>query len=135
MGWEVQPPALRRLLVRLHQDYSKYELPPMYITENGAAFKDEVSADGNVHDPRRENFVREHLKECSLAINDGVDLRGYFVWSFLDNFEWAYGFEKRFGIVRVDYPTQKRIIKDSGNWYSKVIAANKVEMPLKEAVR
>lgn len=135
MGWEVQPPALRRLLVRLHQDYSKYELPPMYITENGAAFKDEVSADGNVHDPRRENFIREHLKECSLAINDGVDLRGYFVWSFLDNFEWAYGFEKRFGIVRVDYPTQKRILKDSGKWYSKVIAANKVEMPLKEAVR
>ncbi len=121
MGWEVHAPALGRLLRRLQRTY---RLPPIYITENGAAFRDEVSADGRVHDPRRINYVREHLRELHGAIQDGVDVRGYFVWSLLDNFEWSYGFSKRFGIVYVDFATQQRIIKDSGEWYANVIAQN-----------
>lgn len=125
MDWEVSPPTLRRLLLRLHNDYS---LPPVYITENGAAFDDEVSADGQVHDERRTKFVRDHLIEVRKAIDDGVDVRGYFLWSLLDNFEWAHGYSKRFGIVRVDYPTQKRIIKDSGNWYAQTIRWNGVKL-------
>ena len=97
---------------------------PIYITENGAAFKDEVSAEGGVHDPRRVNYLREHLAACHQAINEGVDLRGYFVWSLLDNFEWAYGYTKRFGITYVDYATQQRIPKDSFDFYRGVIARN-----------
>lgn len=121
MGWEVHAPALGRLLRRLQRTY---RLPPIYITENGAAFRDEVSADGRVHDPRRINYVREHLRELHSAIQEGVDVRGYFVWSLLDNFEWAFGFSKRFGIVYVDFATQQRLIKDSGEWYANVIAQN-----------
>jgi beta-glucosidase len=124
MDWEVHAPALRRLLNRLNRDY---RLPPIYITENGAAFKDEVSADGKIHDPRRLDYLKNHFIQTRLAMQDGVDVRGYFVWSFLDNFEWAFGFTKRFGIVRVDYGTQQRTVKDSGEWYSQVIARNSVE--------
>lgn len=121
MGWEVNPPAFHRLLARLDKDY---KAPPIYITENGAAFRDEVSSDGHVHDERRVSFIREHLVSVHKAITDGVDVRGYFVWSLLDNFEWQYGYSKRFGIVHVDYPTQKRIVKDSGTWYSQAIKWN-----------
>lgn len=124
MGWEIHAPALRRLLNRINKDY---HLPPIYITENGAAFKDEVSADGKVHDERRLDYLKNHFIQTNLAMQDGVDVRGYFVWSLLDNFEWAYGYAKRFGIVRVDYETQERIVKDSGNWYSRVISSNSVE--------
>jgi beta-glucosidase len=124
MGWEVHPPALRQLLNRMHADYP---LPPIYITENGAAFQDAVAPDGRVHDERRLEYLRQHLVQLRLAMQDGVDVRGYFVWSLLDNFEWTFGYSKRFGIVRVDYPTQVRTIKDSGHWYSRVIAANAVE--------
>lgn len=124
MGWEVCAPALRRLLNKINNEY---HLPPLYITENGAAFKDEVSLDGKVHDPRRLDYLKNHFIQTRLAMQDGVDVRGYFVWSLLDNFEWAHGYTKRFGIVRVDYETQERIIKDSGKWYSKVIASNSVE--------
>jgi len=124
MGWEVCAPALRRLLNRLHKEY---RLPPIYITENGAAFPDEVSPDGCVHDERRLDYLKNHFIQTRLAMQDGVDVRGYFVWSLFDNFEWGHGFTKRFGIVRVDYETQQRIIKDSGRWYSQVIAANSVE--------
>ncbi len=124
MGWEIHAPALRRLLVRLKRDYP---IPPLYITENGAAFPDEVSPDGRVHDPRRIAYLRDHLIQARLAIADGVDLRGYFVWSLLDNFEWAHGYAKRFGLIYVDYATQKRIVKDSGEWYARVIAHNGVE--------
>ena len=118
MGWEVCAPALRRLLNRINKDY---HLPPIYITENGAAFKDEVSADGKIHDPRRLDYLKNHFIQTRLAMQDGVDVRGYFVWSLLDNFEWGHGFTKRFGIVRVDYETQQRTIKDSGEWYADVI--------------
>ena len=123
MGWEVCAPALRRLLNRIHDDY---RLPPIYITENGAAFKDEVSADGKVHDPRRLDYLRQHIIQTRLAMDDGVDVRGYFAWSLLDNFEWSYGYTKRFGIIRVDFDSQERIVKDSGEWYSRVILNNEV---------
>jgi len=125
MGWEVHPPAFRRLLLRVHREYP---LPPLYITENGAAFADELSADGCVHDPRRIEYLRRHLIQARRAMDEGVDLRGYFAWSLMDNFEWANGYSKRFGLVYVDYPTQQRIVKDSGAWYRGVIARNGVEV-------
>lgn len=123
MGWEVCAPALRRLLNRLH---AEYHLPSMYITENGAAFSDHLSPDGKIHDERRLDYIRQHLIQTRLAMQDGVDVRGYFVWSLLDNFEWAHGYARRFGIVHVDYETQKRTLKDSGDWYAGVIASNTV---------
>lgn len=125
MGWEVYPDGLYELLTRLHRDY---KVPAIYITENGAAFKDEVTGDGKVHDERRLNYLREHFLRAHRAIQDGVPLKGYFVWSFIDNFEWAYGYTKRFGVVYVDYATQKRIVKDSGWWYKKVITENGVTL-------
>ncbi len=121
MGWEVCAPALRRMLVKINNEY---RLPPIYITENGAAFPDEVSPDGKVHDPRRLDYLKQHFIQTRLAMQEGVDVRGYFVWSLLDNFEWAHGFSKRFGIIRVDYETQKRTVKDSGEWYAEVIRSN-----------
>ncbi len=123
MGWEVCPPALRRLLNQLNNEYT---LPPLYITENGAAFADRVTDDGFVHDPERLNYIRQHLHQLYLAMQDGVDVRGYFAWSLMDNFEWAHGYTKRFGLVRVDYDTQERIIKDSGKWYAQVAASGQV---------
>lgn len=123
MGWEVCAPALRRLLVKIHNEY---HLPPIYITENGAAFPDVVSPDGKIHDPRRLDYLKQHFIQTRLAMQDGVDVRGYMVWSLMDNFEWGHGFTKRFGIVRVDYETQKRTIKDSGEWYAEVIRTNQV---------
>jgi beta-glucosidase len=124
MGWEVNAPALYRLLKRISSDY---RLPPIYITENGAAFEDEVTGDGKVHDPRRIQYLKDHFLATRQAMQEGVDVRGYFVWSLLDNFEWAYGYGKRFGIVHVDYETLKRTIKDSGEWYARVIQCNGVE--------
>jgi beta-glucosidase len=123
MGWEVHAPALRRLLNQIHHDY---RLPPLYITENGAAFPDEVGPDGVVDDPRRLEYLKDHFIQTRLAMQDGVDVRGYFVWSLLDNFEWGHGYTKRFGIIRVDYKTQKRTIKCSGEWYADVIKSNTV---------
>lgn len=124
MGWEVHAPALRRLLVRIS---GEYRLPPLYITENGAAFADQVSADGRVHDPRRLEYLRQHFIQARLAMQDGVDLRGYFAWSLLDNFEWAFGYSKRFGLIHVDYATQQRRLKDSAEWYARVIAENALD--------
>ncbi len=121
MGWEVHGPGLCRLLTTLHQ---RYPLPPIYIIENGAAFKDILTPDGHVHDPRRIDYLREYLTALREALQDGVDVRGYFVWSLLDNFEWAFGYSKRFGVIYVDYPTQRRVIKDSGHWYARVVAQN-----------
>jgi beta-glucosidase len=124
MGWEVCAPALRRLLNRLNRDYS---LPPIYITENGAAYPDSINVDGKVHDERRIDYLRQHVEQVRLAMQDGVDVRGYFVWSLLDNFEWGHGYTKRFGIIRVDFETQVRTIKDSGEWYSHLITSNSLE--------
>jgi beta-glucosidase len=119
MGWEVNPDGLRSLLVRLGQEYPT--LPPLYITENGAAYDDEVTPDGRVHDTQRTAYIRAHIAAVSAAIAEGADVRGYFVWSLLDNFEWAWGYNKRFGIIRVDYETQERIVKDSGLEYAAII--------------
>lgn len=122
MGWEVAPEALGRMLVRMHNEY---RLPPIYVTENGCALDDQV-VDGHVHDTRRIKYVHDHLVELRKAMRLGVNVRGYFVWSLLDNFEWAHGYSKRFGLIHVDYETQKRILKDSAYWYSKVITHNEV---------
>ncbi|QWT24111.1 beta-glucosidase [Subtercola sp. PAMC28395] len=120
MDWEVHPDGLRRLLVRLGLQYPK--LPPLYVTENGAAYDDVISPDGCIHDPERTAYIRAHITAVSRAIDDGADVRGYFVWSLLDNFEWAWGYGKRFGIVGVDYATGERTIKDSGLAYSEIIS-------------
>jgi beta-glucosidase len=120
MGWEVNPAGLHTLLVRLGHEYDT--LPPLYITENGAAYADVVSEDGAVHDADRTDYITSHISAVNEAIQDGADVRGYFVWSLMDNFEWAWGYDRRFGIVRVDYDTQERIIKDSGLEYSRIIA-------------
>jgi beta-glucosidase len=123
MGWEVYPQGLENLLLRLQADY---RLPPIYITENGAAFPDEITADGRVHDIRRSLYLQTHLAAVARAIERGVDVRGYFVWSLLDNFEWAYGYCQRFGIVYVDFETGARIVKDSASWYAQAAAQNTV---------
>ena len=118
MGWEINPDGLRTLLVRLGLEYSN--LPPLYITENGSAWPDEVDADGAVHDADRVSFLEQHLDAVAAAIAEGADVRGYFAWSLMDNFEWAWGYEKRFGIVYVDYVTQERIVKDSGHAFAAI---------------
>jgi beta-glucosidase len=123
MGWEVHAPTFRRVLNRINKDYC---LPPIYITENGAAFPDVVGENGRVHDDRRIDYLRQHIEQLRLAMLDGVDVRGYFVWSLLDNFEWGWGFSKRFGVIRVDYETLKRTVKDSGDWYAQLISNNKI---------
>ncbi|MGQ3382454.1 GH1 family beta-glucosidase [Glutamicibacter sp. TV12E] len=123
MGWEVNPQGLRVLLNRLRQDYEN--LPALYITENGASYTDEVSEVGTVEDRERSEYILDHLDEVARSIEDGVDVRGYFVWSLLDNFEWAWGYDKRFGIIYVDYQSQERIIKNSGRAYASLIAANR----------
>jgi beta-glucosidase len=120
MGWEVYPQALTDLLTRLHREY---HVPALFITENGAAFADEWNGDSLVSDPQRVEYLREHIQAAARALQQGAPLRGYFVWSLLDNFEWAEGYSKRFGIVYVDYATQRRIIKESGHWYSRLITA------------
>ena len=123
MDWEVNPDGLRHLLVRLGEEYP--QLPPLYITENGAAYDDEVSGDGGVHDAERTQFILDHIRAVSEAMAAGADVRGYFVWSLLDNFEWSWGYSKRFGIVYVDYETQVRTVKDSGHAYSRLIASGR----------
>ncbi len=121
MGWEVHGPGLCRLLTTLQQ---RYPVPPLYIIENGAAFKDVLTPDGHVFDPRRIDYLRDYITAVHTAWRNGVDVRGYFVWSLLDNFEWSFGYSKRFGVIYVDYATQRRAIKDSGYWYAQVIAQN-----------
>jgi beta-glucosidase len=120
-GWEVWPQGMHDLLVRLHNEYQPGSL---YITENGAAFDDVVAADGHVHDVDRTAYLRNYIRSVQSAVQSGVPVRGYFVWSLLDNFEWAEGFSKRFGVIYVDYPNQQRILKDSALWYASAIRAN-----------
>ncbi len=121
MGWPIDPEGLRALLVRLGTDNPGL---PLYVTENGAAYPDEPGPDGAVHDDERTAYLRDHLEAVAQAVADGADVRGYYLWSLLDNFEWAEGYSKRFGIVHVDYDTQERTVKDSALWYAGVIAAN-----------
>jgi beta-glucosidase len=123
MGWEVYPQGLTDLLVRLHTDYGGLV---MYITENGAAYRDELTPDGRVHDPERIAYLREHFLAAHRALSRGVDVRGYYVWSFMDNFEWSFGYSKRFGVVYIDYATQQRIPKDSAYWLREVAAIGEV---------
>jgi beta-glucosidase len=118
--WWVTPEALYWLAKFLHERYGK----PIVVTENGLSNEDWVSLDGEVHDPQRIDFTRRYLRQLKRAAEEGVDVRGYFHWSIMDNFEWAEGFKERFGMIYVDYLTGKRIPKDSARWYSKVIASN-----------
>lgn len=113
MGWEVYPEGLTELLVRLHNDY---KVPPLYVTENGGAFKDNLE-DGRIHDTHRTDYIARHIAAMADAMRQGVHMEGYMVWSLMDNFEWASGYEKRFGIVHVDYATQRRTLKNSALWY------------------
>jgi beta-glucosidase len=124
MGWEIDPTGLYDALTRVPREYGPV---PLYVTENGAAFADEVAPDGSVPDPERVDYLDGHLREALRAVRDGVDLRGYFVWSLLDNFEWALGYSKRFGIVHVDYETLERTPKTSARWYADVIRRNTAE--------
>jgi beta-glucosidase len=121
MGVPVDPGGLTDLLRHLRDRYGQ-ALPPLYLTENGTACPDVPGADGSVDDPERIAYLADHLRVVRSAIEDGCDIRGYFVWSLLDNFEWAYGYSKRFGLVYVDYPTQQRIPKSSYRWYRDLIA-------------
>lgn len=120
MDWEVQPEGLTRLLHRLKDEYTGTAVK-LYITENGAAYDDVVEADGSIHDVDRTEFLRSHLGAILDAIDGGVDVYGYFYWSLMDNFEWTFGYHKRFGIVRVDYDTQERTLKDSALEYQRII--------------
>ncbi len=119
--WEINPEALYDLLMWLHNEY---DFEDLMVTENGASYADEISADGTVHDPRRQDFIRRHLEALLRAVDAGAPVRGYFCWSLLDNFEWAFGTSSRFGLVYTDFTTQKRTIKDSGHWYGRVARAN-----------
>jgi beta-glucosidase len=117
MEWEIYPQGLTELLVRLHRDY---RMPPIFITENGAAFKDKVDG-GQVNDVERVAYLQSHIKAVAAARLAGVNVQAYFVWSLLDNFEWASGYAKRFGIVHIDYDTLKRTPKQSANWYGQFL--------------
>jgi len=122
MGWEIYPQALTQHLLRITREYTP---PPIYITENGMANADVLLADGRVHDVERINYLRLHLHALSQAIAQGADVRGYFYWSLLDNFEWNSGYVKRFGLVHVDYETLARLLKDSAHWYREFIARHR----------
>jgi beta-glucosidase len=122
MGWEIYPDGLYYLLMRLHREYAP---KTMLITENGAAFNDTWDGNGSIADPQRTRYLEMHIQAVARAISDGAPVHGYFTWSFMDNYEWAEGYSKRFGLVYVDYPTQRRIIKDSGKWYSSFLASLK----------
>ena len=120
-GWEVFPRGLTDTLVWVKERYGN---PPIYVTENGAAFFDPpVAEDDRIDDPLRVDYLRKHVAAMHAAMEAGADLRGYFAWSLLDNFEWSLGYSKRFGIVHVDFETQKRTPKDSARMYSKIIAS------------
>ena len=120
-GWEVDPAGLTEILVRLHREYPRL---PLYVTENGAAQHDYRGPDGAVHDPGRIAYLARHIAAVHDALKAGVDVGGYFVWSLMDNFEWALGYSVRFGLTWVDYPTGERVPKDSYHWYRRVARSN-----------
>ena len=121
MGWNIDPSGMTELLTDIG---SRYPDLPLMVTENGAAFYDEVSADGRVHDANRVSYLHRHIDAVGQAIDAGVDVRGYFLWSLLDNFEWSWGYDRRFGIIRVDFDTLERTFKDSAYWYAELIRTN-----------
>jgi beta-glucosidase len=116
MNWLIRPEGLLEIL---NQTHVRYELPVLFVTENGACFDDHRDG-GAVHDPERTAYLKAHIAAVLQARQEGVPIKGFFVWSLLDNFEWAKGYSKRFGIVHVDYETQERTVKDSGLWYSEL---------------
>jgi beta-glucosidase len=120
INWPVTPDALYWTAKFLYEEYRK----PIIITENGLSANDWISVDGKCHDPRRIDFLTRYLRGLERAIDEGINVMGYFQWSFIDNFEWAQGYYDRFGLTYVDFKTQKRTIKDSGHWYAKLIASN-----------
>jgi beta-glucosidase len=123
-GWEVWPAGLYQMIMRVHSDYGL----PMYITENGCSYKDEVSSDGHVHDPDRISFYNGYIGQVGRAIDEGADVRGYYAWTLIDNFEWTFGMRQRFGLIYVDFDNgQKRTIKDSGLWYRDLITKGEIE--------
>ncbi|MFW6695013.1 GH1 family beta-glucosidase [Streptomyces sp. MAR4 CNX-425] len=122
MGWEVHAEGLTKTLERMADDY---RVRCLYVTENGAAYPDAVGPDGQIDDPERTRYLEEHLAACAEAVRRGVPLAGYFAWSLLDNFEWAYGYDKRFGLVHVDYATQRRTVKGSGRRYADLIRGHR----------
>jgi beta-glucosidase len=124
MGWPVEPEGLKEMLVRIKDEYADV---PIYVTENGRAVHDYIDPEGGVDDEERISYLDSHFRAAHEAMERGVDLRGYMVWSFLDNFEWAEGYSKRFGLVFVEYGTQQRIPKSSARWYSGVIKRNGLE--------
>lgn len=124
MGWEICPQALEDLLLRLRREYTQI---PIYITENGAAFDDVLTNDKHVHDAQRIDYIKAHLSKIAEANMQGANVQGYFLWSLLDNFEWACGYSKRFGIVHVDFGTQERSLKDSALWYRDTIRSRTIE--------
>src|SRR5215204_2688885 len=124
MGWPVEPEGLTEILVRIKEEYADL---PIYVTENGRAVHDYIDPEGDVDDEERVSYLDAHFRAAHEAMEQGVDLRGYMVWSFLDNFEWAEGYSKRFGIVFVEYGTQQRVPKSSARWYSDVIRRNGLE--------
>jgi beta-glucosidase len=121
MGWPVAPQGLAELLLRVHRDYAP---GPLYVTENGACYDDVVQADGAIHDVQRRRYLMRHLAALRGAIRAGAPVKGYFAWSLLDNFEWAEGYLRRFGLVHVDYATQQRRLKDSALWYRRFLRAD-----------
>jgi beta-glucosidase len=123
--WEIYPPGIYELIARVWEEYHPKQI---IVTENGVPVPD-VLSNGHVRDERRIRYLRDHIAQTHRAVEDGIPVTGYFVWSLLDNFEWALGYEKRFGLVYVDYATLKRTVKDSGHWYAQVIRENGVEAP------
>jgi len=124
MGWEIYPQGLTDILLRVHREYGPRRA---YITESGVALPDVAGESGRVSDPRRIEFLRSHLAAAHRAIEEGVPLGGYFVWSLMDNFEWGHGYTKRFGLYRVDYDTCRRTAKESAHWYRRTVGLNAVE--------
>jgi len=125
MGWLIDPSGLHQILVEVSRQAPGV---PLYVTENGRAAEDYVNPDGNVDDVERVRYLHTHLEAAARAIKDGANLAGYFVWSLLDNFEWGWGYQKRFGIVFVDFGTQRRIPKSSAHFYSGVVRANAIPL-------
>ncbi len=125
MGWPVTPLGLYEHLIMLK---TEYEAKDIFITENGSAWQDVLDPDGRIRDEKRQKYLVDHLLQVHRAIEDGVPIKGYFAWSFMDNFEWAYGYRPRFGLVYTEYASQKRYIKDSGLLYHDIITANGLEI-------
>jgi beta-glucosidase len=123
IGWEVCPQALYDMVMRITRDFNR---PQIEITESGCAYNDTLGANGIISDTRRIEYHRQYLQALRRAMADGADVRGYHAWTLLDNFEWAEGFSQRFGLAYVDFKTQKRTLKESGRWYAKVAAENRV---------